>query len=73
LDDAGFALGMKAYNDAVRALASEYRLPLLDLEKYIISPAYFTDEVHLTVEGLVYEGRLVGEHILDTKLIRAAK
>jgi hypothetical protein len=43
------------------------------LEKYIISPAYFTDEVHLTEEGLVYEGRLVGEHILDTKLIRAAK
>ena len=73
LDDAGFAFGMKAYNDAVRALASEYRLPLLDLEKYIISPAYFTDEVHLTEEGLVYEGRLVGEHILDTKLIRAVK
>jgi len=73
LDDAGFAFGMKAYNDAVRALASEYRLPLLDLEKYIISPAYFTDEVHLTEEGLVYEGRLVGEHILDSKLIRAAK
>lgn len=73
LNDAGFARGMKAYNEAVRKLAAEYRLPLLDLETYIVSPAYFTDEVHLSEDGLVYEGRLVGEHILDTKLIRAAK
>lgn len=71
LDDEGFARGMRAFNDEVRLLGSELGEKVLDLEAQLVDPALFTDEVHLSDEGLKAEAKLVGAWILDSGLLKA--
>lgn len=71
LDDAGFARGMRAFNDETRKLGAELGERVLDLEAELRDPALFADEVHLNDEGQKAQAKLVGGWILASGLLKA--
>lgn len=61
----GLAATMERYGDAVRQLAAELRLPLVDLQRRLTAyPAWMSaDGVHPAPEGKVILARLIGQAV----------
>lgn len=70
LPDADFARGMDRFNEVVLSLRDEPAVHVLPLADEIRQPAFFVDEVHLTLEGQRREAQLVARYILDNGLLR---
>ncbi len=66
------------YNNAIRLLATEENIPLIDLEewggKMLVPPeAWFTDSVHLSAEGQMAIGDYIGQRLVELGLVSSAK
>jgi len=59
-----FASQYAAFNDIIRRVAHEHNVHLVDLDHAIPrSPAYMTDEVHLTDDGSKLVSRVIAEYV----------
>ena len=64
---------MEAYNDAVRAVAAEFDVPLLDLARLLPkSGEYFYDDVHFNPRGAETVGARLASFVSDSTRLRQA-
>jgi lysophospholipase L1-like esterase len=75
-----FVLAVMAnrYNSAIRLLAAEENIPLIDLEewgrKVLVPPEqWFSDSVHLLPEGQVALGNYIGQRLLELNLVPSTR
>ena len=62
--------GMNLFNDAIRAIADEHRVPLMDLEARIPkSLQYFLDDVHYTEAGNTLVAESFFEYLSTNELL----
>jgi lysophospholipase L1-like esterase len=64
---------MEAYNDAVRAVAAEFKVPLLDLARALPkSGEYFYDDVHFNPRGADTVGAMLALFVSENTRLRKA-
>lgn len=64
---------MEAYNDAVRAVAAEFNVPVLDLSRLLPkSGEYFYDDVHFNPRGADTVGALLASFVAENTRLRNA-
>lgn len=68
------AVMTNTYNNAIRQLATEENIPLIDLEEWsnqvLVPPEqWFSDSVHLSLEGQSAIGNYLGERLLELGLV----
>ena len=64
---------MEAYNDAVRAVAAQFDVPLLDLARLLPkSGEYFYDDVHFNPRGAQTVGAMLASFVSESTRLRRA-
>jgi lysophospholipase L1-like esterase len=64
---------MEAYNDAVRAVAAEFSVPLLDIARLLPkSGEYFYDDVHFNPRGAETAGAMLAAFVSENTRLRTA-
>jgi hypothetical protein len=73
LDDDGFRLGMRRFNEAVLALVDEPRAYVLPLHEKLTDPALFKDEVHFELEGQGLEAKALVDFVIEKAILKTPR
>ena len=73
LDDDGFRLGMRRFNEAVLALADEPHAYALPMHEKLTDPALFTDEVHFELKGQGLEAQALAEFVVEKAILKTPR